>query len=53
MNQTSWFTAVDYLALFLDPSENQASEGVRRHDCSSVLMACSYTVSGSATPGMW
>jgi hypothetical protein len=45
--------AVEYLNPFLDPSENQASEGVRRYDSSSVLMACSYTVSGSATQGMW
>lgn len=45
--------AVDYLYPFLEASENQASEGVRRYDATNVLMACSYTVSGSATQGMW
>lgn len=45
--------AVDYLYPFLDPSENQAVEGVRRYDATNVLLACSYTLSGSATQGMW
>lgn len=42
-----------YLYPILDPTEQQASEGVRRYDASNVLMACSYTSSGSATQGMW
>lgn len=45
--------AVDYLFPILDPSENQASEGVRRYDASNVLMACSYTLAGAETQGMW
>lgn len=45
--------AVDYLAPFLDSTENQAIEGVRRYDASTVLLACSYTASGSVTQGMW
>jgi hypothetical protein len=45
--------AVDYMYPFLDASENQAVEGVRRYDATTVLLACSYTLSGSATQGMW
>jgi hypothetical protein len=45
--------AVEYLYPFLEPSENQAVEGVRRYDATNVLLACSYTLSGSATQGMW
>lgn len=45
--------AQSYLYPILDPAEQQASEGVRRYDASNVLMACSYTPSGSATQGMW
>ncbi|MFM7244904.1 MAG: hypothetical protein ACKO40_12145 [Planctomycetaceae bacterium] len=45
--------AIDYLYPFFASTDNQASEGVRRYDSSSVLMACSYTASGSATQGMW
>lgn len=45
--------AVEYLYPFLEPTENQAVEGVRRYDATTVLLACSYTLSGSATQGMW
>lgn len=45
--------AQSYLYPILDPLEQQASEGVRRYDASNVLMACSYTGTGSATQGMW
>jgi len=45
--------AVEYLYPFLDASENQAVEGVRRYDATNVLLACSYTLSGSAPQGMW
>jgi hypothetical protein len=45
--------AQSYLYPILDPTEQQASEGVRRYDASNVVMACSYTSSGSATQGMW
>jgi len=45
--------AVDYLAPFLDSSEDTAAEGVRRYDATTALLACSYTASGSATQGMW
>lgn len=45
--------AVDYLYPFLDASQNQTVEGVRRYDATNVLLACSYTLTGSATQGMW
>ena len=37
----------------LDSSQNQTPQGVRGTAGSDVLLACSYTLSGSQTQGMW
>jgi hypothetical protein len=46
-------TAAQSYRTILDASESQTPQGVRGADGADVLLACSYTISGSLPQGMW
>ena len=46
-------TAAQSYRTILDASESQTPQGVRGADGTDVLLACSYTISGSLPQGMW